>query len=75
MLTFICFTCPCSVYSIESLINSTNPFIDGFFTEINNLCGPSSYRYIAYCHFIRIYVDMNTALVAPIHQVWNKFET
>lgn len=36
----ICFTCPCSVYSIELLINFTNPLIDGFLTEINNLCGP-----------------------------------
>lgn len=57
------------------LMNFTKAFIDGFLTEINDLCHPPSYRYKAYCHFIWIYIDMNMALVAQMHQVWSEFET
>lgn len=57
------------------LMKSTKAFIDGFLIEVNDLCHPPSCRYKAYCHFIWICVDMNTALVAQIHQVRSEFET
>lgn len=57
------------------LMKSTKAFIDGFLIEVKDLCHPPSYRYKAYCHFIWICVDMNTALVAQIDQVWSEFET
>lgn len=55
------------------LMNSTKAFSDGFLLEVKDMCHPPSYRYKA-C-FIWIYVDMNMALVAQVHQVWSEFET